>query len=461
MDVNFTLTRKQNEFIGSTADEVLYGGAAGGGKSYGQLIDAFLYALKYPGSKQLILRRTFPELERSLILVSLTIYPKEICKYKGTTHRWEFKNKSFIEFGYCDSEKDVAKYQGAEFDVIRFDELTHFTEYQYTYLISRIRGVNNFPKQIKCSTNPGGVGHAWVKAKFIDNKEPMKEYTDDLNRKSIFIPAKVQENKFLMESDPLYVKRLEQLPEKDRKALLEGEWDIFEGQYFTEFRKDIHVIQPFIIPEHWDRYVTLDYGLDMLACYWIAIDEQNKAYVYKELYESGLIISDAAKKILEVNDKDNIKLFYAPPDLWNKRQETGKSAAEIFYNNGVLLKKSKNDRVNGWYAVKEWLKPYESIDTHTGKGLITADLKIFANCKNLIRTLPQLQIDGRNPNDVANEPHELTHGPDAIRGFCGMRTAPTKIAKEDSDKITPEQKHNKMIKQMTGGKINSEMFKWG
>ena len=161
MDVNFTLTRKQNEFINATADEVLYGGAAGGGKSYGQLIDAFLYALKYPGSKQLILRRTFPELERSLILVSLTLYPKEVCKYKGTTHRWEFKNKSFIEFGYCDSEKDVSKYQGAEFDVIRFDELTHFTEYQYTYLISRIRGVNNFPKQIKCSTNPGGVGHAW------------------------------------------------------------------------------------------------------------------------------------------------------------------------------------------------------------------------------------------------------------------------------------------------------------
>lgn len=460
MDINFTLTRKQSEFINAAADEVLYGGAAGGGKSYGQLIDAFLYALKYPGSKQLILRRTFPELNRSLILVSLTLYPKEICKYKTAIHRWEFANKSFIEFGYCDSEKDVTKYQGAEFDVIRFDELTHFTEYQYQYLISRIRGVNNFPKQIKSSTNPGGIGHAWVKSKFIDNKIPMKEYTDEYGRKNIFIPAKVQENKFLIESDPDYIRRLEQLPEKERKTLLEGEWDIFEGQYFTEFRKDIHVIDPFVIPSHWNRYVSLDYGLDMLACYWLTIDEQGKVYVYKELYQSNLIISDAAKRILEVNNGDKIKCFYAPPDLWNRRQDTGKSAREIFYNNGVPLTKSNNDRINGWYAVKEWLKPYESLDEQTGGNIKTSDLKIFKNCTNLIRTLPQLQCDDKDPNDTSNEPHELTHAPDALRYFCTMRQKPSSKPVNSEVNENKNNKYKETVRKMTGGEVNKEIFEW-
>lgn len=425
MDINFKLTKKQKEFIDAVADEVLYGGAAGGGKSYGQLIDAFLYALKYKGSKQLMLRRTFPELERSLVITSLSIYPQSICRYKENKHRWIFNNGSFIEFGYCDNEKDVTKYQGAEFDVIRFDELTHFTEFQYQYLISRIRGVNNYPKQIKCSTNPGGVGHMWVKERFIDNKESNKEYTDSTGRTRVFIPAKVQENKFLMDCDPDYIKRLEQLPESERKALLDGEWDIFEGQYFTEFRKEIHVIDPIIIPEHWRRYITLDYGLDMLACYWIAVDEQGNAYVYKELYESNLIISEAAKRIKEVYGTDEIYKKYAPPDLWNRRQETGKSAADIFKENGISLVKSNNDRVQGWYNVKEWIKPYQTRDEQTGKEVTTAALKIFKNCLNLIRCLPQLQHDEKNPNDVANQPHELTHGPDAIRGFCSTRPRPS------------------------------------
>lgn len=163
----------------------------------------------------------------------------------------------------------------------------------------------------------------------------------------------------------------------------------------------------------------------MLACYWIAVDEQGNAYVYKELYESNLIISEAAKRIKEVNGADEIYKRYAPPDLWNRRQETGKSAADIFKENGISLVKSNNDRVQGWYNVKEWIKPYITKDEQTGKEITTAALKIFGNCLNLIRCLPQLQHDEKNPNDVANEPHELTHGPDAIRGFCSTRPRPS------------------------------------
>ena len=170
--LSLKVTPRQRAFIDAPEREVLFGGAAGGGKSFGQLIDALLYALKYPGSKQLILRRTYPELEKSLIRVSQTVFPRSVYAYNGSSHVGRFKNGSLIDFGYSASEADVFQYQSAEYDVIRFDELTHFTEFQYVYMLSRLRGVNGYPKQIKSSTNPGGVGHAWVKERFIDPSPP-------------------------------------------------------------------------------------------------------------------------------------------------------------------------------------------------------------------------------------------------------------------------------------------------
>lgn len=381
-----------------------------------------LYALKYAGSKQLMLRRTFPELRRSLVLNSLVMYPETIGKYTESIKKWTFKNGSSIEFGYCDSENDVNQYQSAEYDCIRFDELTHFTEFQYTYLISRIRGVNNFPKQIKSSSNPGSVGHSWVKARFIDVAPPNTIYTDNTQRTRVFIPASVYENKFLMDADPEYIRRLEQLPEYERRTLLLGEWNIFAGQYFQEFDTNVHVIQPFVIPDHWRKYFVMDYGLDMLAGYFIAVDTQNKAYVYKEIYQSNLIISDAAKVILDNVGKDKIYQWLAPPDMWNRRQETGKSAAELFQECGIVFNKTDNSRVQGWLNVKEWLKVYKD-----EQGIDTAQLQIFSNCLNLIRCFPQVLRDKRDPNDVSSEPHELTHSLDAIRGFIAGRPYKTLI----------------------------------
>nr|UCS96187.1 MAG: terminase large subunit [Caudoviricetes sp.] len=409
--MDLQISKKQKQFISASADEVLFGGAAGGGKSYGQLIDALLTALKYPGSKQLILRRTFPELDKSLIRVALGLYPQEIYQYNSGNHMGKFVNGSLIDFGYCDNENDVFKYQSAEYDVIRFDELTHFTESMYIYLISRLRGANPFPKQVKSSTNPGGVGHQWVKARFIDIGPPDVLHETPTGSR-IFIPSKVQDNKFLLSVDPGYLKRLENLSDKDKKALLYGDWDIFEGQFFTEWHREIHICEPFEIPSHWKVYRTLDYGLDMLACYWIGVDEQQRAYVFRELYESNLIISEAAEKIAAMT-KEDIYLTLAPPDLWSRRQETGKSVADIFFENGIVLTKTSNSRIDGWLAVKEWIKPFQD-----EQGVTTSQLRIFPGCVNLIRTLPALQYDLKKPNDTATEPHELTHGPDAIRGFC-------------------------------------------
>lgn len=429
MDIE--ITEKQDLFINSKAFETLFGGAAGGGKSYGQLVDALLYALKYPKSKQIIFRRTFPDLERSIIRTSLEFYPKEVASYNSSKHIWRFKNGSIIDFGYIDNENDVYQYQSAEYDVIRFDELTHFTEYMYVYMISRCRGANPYPKYIKSSTNPGGVGHSWVKERFIDIGEPNTIHNikqeDGTTTSRIFIPSLVQDNLFLMANDPDYLKRLQNLPEKEKKALLYGEWDIFDGQFFTEFKRDIHVCKPFEIPKTWRIFRTRDYGLDMCACYWIALDWNMNAYVYKELYESNLIVSEAARKINEMTTED-IYCDYAPPDLWNRNRDTGKSTSDIFAESGQYLTKADNNRITGWLAVHEWLKVIED-----EQGQKTCKLHIFSNCVNLIRTLPAVQHDEKNPNDVANEPHELTHAPDALRYFCTMYQLPKSITMQLPD----------------------------
>jgi phage terminase large subunit len=292
------------------------------------------------------------------------------------------------------------------------DEATHFTEFQFSTLTACIRGVNGFPKRMYLTCNPGGVGHAWVKRLFIDRDYKPSENPDDYT----FIQAKVTDNRVLMEQDPEYVKMLDNLPDDLRRAWRDGDWDLFAGQYFTEFKRDVHVVEPFQIPKDWRVYRTLDYGLDMLACYWVAMDERGRAYVYKEAYRSDMIISKAAELINSMTT-EQVKATFAPPDLWNRRQDTGKSVAQIFAEHGIMLTKASNARVAGWLDVKEWLSPY---------GEREANLKFFSNCNNIIRSLPQLQHDSHDPSDVATEPHEITHGPDAIRYFCAGRPAPNR-----------------------------------
>jgi hypothetical protein len=413
--LHLTVSEKQKQFIDAGQTEVLFGGAAGGGKSYGQIADALLVALMYPGSKQLILRRTFAELEKSLIRTSLGLFPKSIYSFNSSSHTGKFKNGSCIDFGYLACENDVYQYQSAEYDVIRFDELTHFTEAQYIYLLSRVRGANLFPKQIKSSTNPGGIGHSWVKSRFVDPSPCDVEFIGDDGIKRIFIPSLLDDNKFLMQGDPEYRRRLCALPEREKKALLYGDWNIFEGQYFSEFSTAKHVIPPFEIPNEWRKYRTVDYGLDRLVCLWIAVSPSGCAYVYREFCESNLPISVAARGICERTPmKEDIYATLAPPDLFSRTQETGKTKAGIFSEYGVNFTKTSNDRECGWLAVKELLR-----DREDGPGL-----KIFSVCTELIKCLPALTVDKIRPTDCASEPHELTHAPDALRGFAIFHSRP-------------------------------------
>ena len=236
----------------------------------------------------------------------------------------------------------------------------------------------------------------------------------------MFIQAKVTDNTVLMENDPGYIDMLNNLPEDIRRAWRDGDWDLFVGQYFTEWRRETHVVKPFEIPKEWKRYFCMDYGLDMLAAYWIAVDGQGRAYVYREVYEPNLIISEAAKRIKAAEGEgEKVHTRLAPPDLWNRRQDTGRSVADIFRENGLRLQQASNDRVSGWLEMKEWLHP-----TANEQGEMQPGLQVFENCRNLIKSMPALQYDERNPSDCATEPHEFTHGPDAIRYFLAGRPRP-------------------------------------
>ncbi|MBR5782881.1 MAG: phage terminase large subunit [Clostridia bacterium] len=426
MKIDFKVTKKQMEFLKAGADEVLFGGAAGGGKSYGQLIDAFIYAMKYKGSKQILFRRSYPELEKSIIRTALQIYPRELCRYHKTGHSMTFLNGSILDFGYIDSESDAYKYQSAEYDVIRFDELTHFTEDMYVYMLSRIRGVNDYPKCAKSSTNPGNVGHTWVKERFVDIGEPNTVHQlKDGSR--VFIPSKVTDNKYLMAKDPKYIQRLQNLDERERKALLEGCWDLTDGMFFAEVKRGLQIISPFDIPTDWNRYFVMDYGLDMLAGYTVAVSPAGWCYVYRELYEGkdsggeGLIVSAAAERIKELIAADKIQCYYAPPDLWNRQKDTGKSIAQLFREQGIPLTRTQNSRVHGWLALKEMLK-----ECKDESGRPAAKLRIFANCTNLVRCITSIQVSDKDPGDVALQPHELTHSVDALRYFAAAHYKPPK-----------------------------------
>ncbi len=194
------------------------------------------------------------------------------------------------------------------------------------------------------------------------------------------------------------------------------------GSFFPELRSSIHIQPAINKPYWWRRYVSIDYGLDMLAAYWHCIDDKGNDRIYRELYKSNLIVSEAAREIKKANGKDKIYAYYAPPDLWNRNRDTGKSASNIFAEHGICLIRSSNQREQGWLNLKEWLQPYTAKDEQTGKEYVTAHMVIEERAApNLWRCLINIQKDKNNPNDTSNEPHELTHAPDSIRYFASSR----------------------------------------
>jgi phage terminase large subunit len=401
-----------------------------------------LLASQYPGLKLLLLRRTLPELRENHIIPLLSELPSSFAKYNDTDKTFTFVNGSRLVLGYCDAEKDVFRYQGHEYDVIGLEEATHFSEEQYTFLTTCNRSTRtDFKPRMYYTANPGGPGHAWFKRLFIDRDYRGKEKPENY----VFIQAKVYDNKVLMETNPEYVETLENLPEELRRAHLEGDWDVMAGQFFKEWNREIHVIKPFDIPRNWLKFRSLDYGLDMTACYWWAVDTRGYCYIYRELHEPNLILSESAKKILDITPENEIIQYtVASPDLWQRKHETGESGAEIMSKAGLTgLRRAKNGRIAGWRVMREYLKV-----TKDEFGQPTARLRFFENCKHAIKNIPLLQHDENVFEDAASNPHEVTHAPESIRYGCMSRPPITPDGQLEFPEDMPEIEKSRAILNM-------------
>lgn len=278
----------------------------------------------------------------------------------------------------------------------------------------------------------GGVGHRWVKRLFIDKQyrtDPENPERTEHPEDYTFIFATVEDNKYLLEASPFYLQALANLPEDMRRAHRYGDWDALGGNYFKEFSPDIHAMKPFKIPDHWQRYRSFDYGLDMFACFWWAVDEDGRSWCYREYEKSGLIVKDAAQQVREHTlPNEHVLITYAPPDMWSRQKDTGKSMAELFMQNGVPIVKSSNNRVQGHMVMKDMLSPIPLHDPFV-RSLFNGKapdklpaLMFFDNLQSVMGDIRDIQADDANPNDCAKQPHDITHSIDACRYYCVSRT---------------------------------------
>lgn len=398
----------QEDFLAAAETDVLYGGAAGGGKSYAMLVDPLRYAHR-AAHRALIIRRSMPEL-RELIDKSRELYPKAFpgCKYREVEKLWNFPSGAKIEFGFLERDADVYRYQGQAYSWIGFDEITHLpTEFPWNYLASRLRTTDSeIVPYMRCTANPGGVGAHWVKKRYIDPNEPNQSFkgADGLTRK--FIPARLEDNPYLAE-DGRYEQMLKALPPTQRKQLLEGNWDVNEGAAFTEFDTNLHVIPPFEIPINWERVKGIDYGYaSESACIWAAIDPSDGTLIiYRELYRKGLTGQDLGAIITEMEVSDPFSVAgVLDTAAWSRTGTTGPTVGETLVRQGHKLRRADKNRIQGKIQIHEYLRVQQS-----GR----PRLQIFSSCPNLIRELQGIPLDKSNPEDV--DTHAPDHAYDALR----------------------------------------------
>ena len=394
--------KKQTEFFASRAKYTAYGGARGGGKSWALRRKLVALCLRYAGAKCLLIRRSYAELKSNHLGQFLEEYGA-FLKYSEGDKCLSFPNGSRIFFGYCSSDRDVLRYQGQEYDVVAIDEATQLTEYQFSIFGACVRGVNECPKRIYLTCNPGGVGHAWVKRLFIDRDFRGGENPDDY----LFIQALVTDNEVLLERDSEYVGRLKSLSPKLRDAWLYGKWDVFEGQFFSEFDYETHVCQRRDIPDGAKCFISFDYGFDMLAALLMRVHQDGKIYVEDELCVPGLTLSEAAARIAGAFANFRPEYAVASPDLWNRRQDSGLSGFEIMQRTANMppMVAADDRRVPGWRVVREYLGGREG----------EVRLKICSECTELIHSMTSLLCDKSRAEDAASEPHSVTHAPEALR----------------------------------------------
>jgi len=398
----------QTDFLAAPEKDVLYGGAAGGGKSYAMLIDPLRFAHR-SAHRALILRRSMPEL-RELIDKSRELYPKAFpgCKYKEVEKLWNFPSGAKVEFGFLERDADVYRYQGQAYSWIGFDEITHLpTEFGWNYLASRLRTTDpEIVPYMRCTANPGGVGATWVKKRYIDPYPPNESFIGEDNLTRKFIPARLDDNPYLAK-DGRYEEMLKALPPTQRRQLLEGNWDVNEGAAFTEFEVDKHVVTPFEIPISWERIKGIDYGYaSESSCIWGAVDPSDGTLIiYRELYQKGLTGVDLGERItqMELSDPYSVQ-GVLDTAAWARTGTTGPTVGESLVRAGHKLRRADKNRIQGKIQIHEYLKVQQS-----GR----PRLQILNTCPNLIRELQSIPLDRSNPEDV--DTHAPDHAYDALR----------------------------------------------
>ena len=408
---------KQAEFFASRAKYTAYGGARGGGKSWALRRKLIAMCLRYRGLRCILIRRTFAELKANHLSQFLSEYGG-FLEYSESEKAFTLVNGSKIFFGYCSSDRDLLRYQGQEYDVIALDEATQLTERQFSALGACLRGANGYPKRMYLTCNPGGVGHGWVKRLFIDRDYRGCERAEDYR----FIRALVTDNEVLMARDPDYVARLGSLPPKLRDAWLYGRWDIFEGQFFPEFDVARHVVGADEVPYGLRYFLAFDYGFDMLAALLVGVSGEC-VYILREICVPNLTLGEAAARIVGEFGKFRPEYAVASPDLWNRRQDSGRSGFEIMQGVAGMppMIAADDRRVAGWRVVREYLTPAEG-----GVGL-----RICRGCGELIHSMSSLLFDRVRAEDAASEPHAITHAPEALRYALMSRMRPPEEEREE------------------------------
>lgn len=430
----------QDVFCRAKETEILYGGAAGGGKTDCLIMEA-TRGIKHPRYHGLLLRRTFPQLQE-VIDRTRRYYPLIGGEYKASEHRWHFPNGAKISMGHMQHESDMYNYQGREYQYIGFDEAGQFLPKQILYLFSRCRTAHGLNKMIRYATNPGGPAHSWLKDRFrigeypqggvtfvdsYDVKLGAVERTETITRR--FIPAKLEDNPTIVENDPSYVAMLHALSPIEKMRLLYGVWDAFEGQVFVELNKEVHGCEPFDIPADWKRYRVFDWGYSAPFCVqWWAVDFDGRKYLYREWYGGRkddqkhawvgmkMTATEIARGIHEREKEDRDKGARvmpgpADPACWNKRRDpksgiVGPSVIDEMQQEGITWLKADNNRILGKQQVHLHLALDEKGDPH---------MQVFNNCEHWWRTMPLIYEDPKNPEDVDTDQED--HSYDAFRYF--------------------------------------------
>ena len=445
-------SEKQRQFLRDKHKYVAYGGARGGGKSWAVRIKAVLLCYRYPGIKVMIVRKTYPELRANHIQPLCELLRcgagkgQAFADYNDAKKEIRFPTGSVILFRYCDTDKDAARFQGTEVDVLFVDEATQQTEEVIKKLTACVRGVNDFPKRIYYTCNPGGPGHGWVKRLFIDKKYEDGETPEEYS----FIQASVKDNPALMQSNPDYIRQLESLPPKLREAWLHGRWDIYEGQFFEDFRETVdlqaahnagcdlteaelkqqgrwvHVIEPFDLAKgaasNWKIYRSYDFGYGKpFSCAWWAVDYDGVIYRIMELYGCTKTPNEGLKwtpdqQFSEIHRIETTHPWLkgkniqgvADPAIWDASR--GESIAETAVRYGVYVTPGDNNRIPGWMQIHYRLQFDEN-------GY--ARMYVFSNCNAFIRTIPLLIYDEHKPEDLDTSMED--HVADETRYFCMSR----------------------------------------